>query len=167
MRVLAVDAADFEVLLSLNEAEVPHVNAIDAAQMQRFVDQASAFFKVVDGEQVAGFVISLTAGEDYASPNYRWFEKSLKDFLYIDRIIVNPAFRRQGVARLIYAELAARARRQGLQRLCCEVNLSPPNPDSVALHRHLGFVQQSTQVTGSGAGRKEVSLLVKELVESA
>jgi predicted GNAT superfamily acetyltransferase len=153
--------ADFSVLLELNEASVPHVNSIDEAQMARFLGQATAFVQVVEDGRLAGFAICLSSGVDYASPNYQWFERESADFLYVDRIMVHPDFRRRGVARLLYAELTARALDLGLQRLCCEVNLMPVNPDSLALHRQLGFVQVGAQHTTGG--EKEVALLIKEL----
>lgn len=158
-----VKPADFQDLLALNDHSVPHVNAIDEAQMARFLDQAVAFFQVRDDDQLAGFVISLGVGADYASPNYTWFSEHFDSFLYIDRIIVHPDFRRRGVAGLMYAELTRRAQQAGCARLCCEVNLQPPNPDSLALHQQLGFTQAGTQKTTQGT--KEVALLVKELVK--
>lgn len=153
--------ADFPVLLELNEASVPHVNSIDAAQMARFLAQATAFVQVVEDGQLAGFAICLGCGVDYGSVNYQWFERESADFLYIDRIMVHPDFRRRGVARLLYAELTARALDLGLQRLCCEVNLMPVNPASLALHKQLGFAQVGAQHTTGG--EKEVALLIKEL----
>jgi hypothetical protein len=164
MLVIApVTPADFPDLLALNDHSVPHVNAIDAAQMARFLDQAVAFFQLLDDHQLAGFVIALGVGADYDSPNYTWFSEHIDNFLYIDRIMVHPDFRRRGVARLMYAELDKRALQAGLARLCCEVNLQPPNPDSMALHQQLGFVQVGTQRTMQGT--KEVALLVKPFDE--
>ncbi|NQV66373.1 MAG: GNAT family N-acetyltransferase [SAR86 cluster bacterium] len=161
IEIQTVEQSDFTSLLALNEDAVPHVNSIDSAQMADFLQQAVAFFKVVEAGQLAGFVISLGGGADYLSPNYTWFDRELKNFLYIDRIMVDPTFRRQGVARLIYQELEDRARAHGITSLCCEVNLMPPNPESLALHLSLGFVQVGTQFTYGG--EKEVVLLVKQL----
>jgi len=161
IEIQTVEHSDFAGLLALNEDAVPHVNSIDSAQMAHFLQQAVAFFKVVEDRQLAGFVISLGSGADYQSPNYTWFDRELQNFLYIDRIMVHPQFRRRGVARLIYQELERRARANGVTSLCCEVNLMPPNPESLALHLSLGFVQVGTQFTYGG--EKEVVLLAKQL----
>jgi len=157
-----VTADDFPALLALNEDCVPHVNSIDTAQMARFLGQSAAFFQMREDEKLAGFVIALGEGVDYDSPNYTWFGKHAAEFMYIDRIMVHPDFRRRGVARLMYAELTWKALNAGCARLCCEVNLQPPNPDSLALHQQLGFSQVGSQQTTQGT--KEVALLVKELV---
>jgi predicted GNAT superfamily acetyltransferase len=106
-------------------------------------------------------VIALAPGQIYQSMNYRWFSENFEQFLYIDRIMVSPDFRRRGVATLIYDELGQVCQQAGLQRLTCEVNIMPPNPGSLALHESIGFIQAGTQKTDGG--KKEVSLLVKEV----
>jgi hypothetical protein len=58
-------------------------------------------------------------------------------FLYIDRVVIAPGSRGLGHARRLYEDLAAIA---GGRPLCCEVNLVPANPASLAFHDRLGFV---------------------------
>jgi len=161
LTIVPVSAADFPDLLALNDHSVPHVNAIDATQIAQFLRQSLAFFQVREDNKLAGFIIVLGVGADYDSPNYAWFSEHAENFLYIDRIMVHPDYRRRGVARLMYAELTRRAQELGRTRLCCEVNLVPPNPSSLALHQQLGFTQVGTQQTTQGT--KEVALLIKEL----
>jgi predicted GNAT superfamily acetyltransferase len=161
LEIKVAGPADFSEMLALNAACVPHVNAIGELEIAFFSSDAHQFRKVVEDGVLAGFVIALTRGVAYESLNYQWFSREIDKFLYIDRIMVHPDFRRRGVASLLYQYLEQVARDDKLQRLCCEVNLVPPNPDSLALHLGLGFIQQATQKTEGGT--KEVSLLVKEL----
>ena len=153
---------DYPELLSLNESCVPNVNSIGETEIAYFNRSARQFIKVVENNVLAGFVVALTPGLTYESLNYQWFSRELDNFLYIDRIMVHPGFRRRGVATFLYHHLADIARRDDLARLCCEVNLVPPNPDSLAFHHGLGFIELATQKTESGS--KEVSLLVLELL---
>ncbi|MFP6808772.1 MAG: GNAT family N-acetyltransferase [Pseudomonadales bacterium] len=166
LRIVTAGPADFSAMLALNESCVPHVNSIDEQEIGFFCDLAKQFVKVVEEGTLAGYVIALGSGLEYKSANYRWFNAHLSkgelgEFLYIDRIMVHPDFRRRGIASLIYDHLEASALDQGLKCLCCEVNLKPANPESLALHKGMGFVEQATQKTEGGA--KEVSLLVKQL----
>jgi predicted GNAT superfamily acetyltransferase len=56
--------------------------------------------------------------------------------VYVDRVVVDEAARRRGLAQALYADLA----RTAVERpLVCEVNLEPPNPGSLAFHERLGF----------------------------
>jgi predicted GNAT superfamily acetyltransferase len=153
--------ADYEELLELNENCVPHVNSIGLDEIAFFHKAAHKFIKIVEHGKLAGFVIALTRGTSYKSLNYQWFSRELSSFLYIDRILVHSDFRRRGVATYIYQYLERAAIEDAIDCLCCEVNLTPRNPESLALHDRLGFIQKATQQTENGA--KEVSLLVKPL----
>ncbi|HIG44098.1 MAG TPA: GNAT family N-acetyltransferase [Gammaproteobacteria bacterium] len=153
---------DFPALVTLNDSCVPYVNSIGLIDLENFSDQARCFFKVCDQDaNLAGFVIALRPGESYQSVNYRWFVDKYDSFLYIDRIMVHLSFRRKGIATLIYERLESIARDSLVPRLCCEVNLVPPNPESLRLHREIGFESVGTQATERGS--KEVVLLVKPL----
>ncbi len=163
LEIQEANPEDFSVMLELNQSCVPHVNAIGKAEMRFFHEKACRFVKVAENGHLGGYVIALGAGVDYASLNYQWFSHRYEQFLYIDRIMVHPDFRRRGIASMLYQYLEETASRQDLSRLCCEVNLQPPNPDSLALHLGLGFVQEATQETEGGT--KEVSLLVKNLLK--
>lgn len=151
--------ADLPALLTLNEASIPHVNSIELDDMVHFREMTPHFLKWVEDDGTAGFVIALTPGCDYDSLNYQWFSDQYDQFLYIDRIIVTPDFRRRGIASKMYAALAEIAVREDLKRLTCEVNSEPPNPGSMQMHESVGFEMTGTQRTEGG--KKEVALLVK------
>ena len=159
--ILPPAEADYGELLALNESCVPDVNSIGTDELAFFHRTAHKFVKVVENGKLAGFVIALTPGISYESLNYQWFSRELDGFLYIDRILVHPHFRRRGVATYIYDYLEQVAVHESISCLCCEVNLLPANPESLSLHDGLGFTQKATQQTECGT--KEVSLLVKSL----
>lgn len=56
---------------------------------------------------------------------------------------VAPALRRQGVARLLLADLLARARNSGVQQLALEV--AADNDGAVALYQSFGFIRYGTR----------------------
>ena len=156
-----VTESDIPALTALNADNVPHVNLVDEAEMAAFLDMPGYFLKVTENGNLAGFVVALSPGAGYGSENYAWFTRQFADFLYIDRIMTHPHFRRRGVAHLIYQHLADLARENGTPRLTCEVNTRPPNPGSMAMHLALGFSEAGVQETDGGA--KAVSLLAWEL----
>ncbi len=87
---------------------------------------------------VAGFVLCFAPGTDYDSENYRWFSEEYgSDFYYLDRIAIDHAFRRQGLAALAYGELELVAARYG--RMVLEVDIDPPNDVSLAFHAARGY----------------------------
>jgi predicted GNAT superfamily acetyltransferase len=60
--------------------------------------------------------------------------------------------------------LFARARTDGHDIICCEVNRDPPNPASDRFHDALGFKADAEAIIASG---KTVRYLSKRLVDSA
>jgi predicted GNAT superfamily acetyltransferase len=151
-----VRTADLPEVLRLNEAEVPHVGAIDMRQLRWFAANADYFRTAWDGTRLAGFLIGLRPGSDYASPNYRWFCEHLDDFGYVDRVAIADDYRRRGVASRLYEDFSASLK--GVPAIACEVNIRPPNEASMRFHLALGFARVGT--LASAGGEKEVALLV-------
>jgi predicted GNAT superfamily acetyltransferase len=131
---------DHPAVHALNDASVPHVNALTAEQFAWLAANVD-YFRVaeVDGE-FAGFVMAIRRGTPYWSGNYAWFTERFADFIYLDRVVVSPTVRRAGVGRALYADLATFAAGRW-PRITLEVNIRPPNPGSVAFHESLGFMR--------------------------
>jgi predicted GNAT superfamily acetyltransferase len=146
----SVRDTDTARLLDLNSAAVPAVNDLDTDQLQAILAAShSAIAVVADAEPdtVLGFAILFAAGADYASENYRWFSGRAARFLYLDRIVVAPAHRGRGLGALLYSAVFDAARALGADEVFCEVNLQPPNPESLAFHDRLGFTEIGQQST--------------------
>lgn len=154
-------SADSAAFLVINNLAVPHVNALDETQFDELVSQSWWCKQVVKGENMQAILLVLQKGENYQSVNYRWFSGRYDHFAYVDRIIVAESARGEGLARQLYEALFDAAKAAGLERVCCEVNLEPPNPGSLTFHEKLGFKQVGEQNTEGG--KKKVSLLIKEL----
>jgi predicted GNAT superfamily acetyltransferase len=155
-------AADLPAALALNNGSIPALNELDAAEIERLLGMAAlALTAEVDG-QFAGFCITFPPGVEYASLNYGWFSRNYDDFVYLDRIAVDPAFRRYGIGRAFYANVVERF--TGVfPLLLCEVNVRPRNEASLLFHESIGFREVGRQETDGG--NKTVSLLALTLTK--
>src|SRR5215207_4620317 len=119
----------------------------------------------IDGE-IAGFCLVVDRDADYDSVNLIWFRERYDDFVYLDRVAVDPAYKRRGVARAMYAEVERliAERRPTAESLTLEVNIEPRNDESLAFHHALGFVEVGQQDTDYGT---TVSLMTKSLPGAA
>ena len=153
-------ADDLPAALALNNSSIPALNQLDQAEIERlFAMAAAALTAEVDGS-FAGFCITFPPGVDYASLNYGWFSRSYDDFVYLDRIAVDPAYRRLGIGKAFYDHVIDRF--TGVfPRLLCEVNVRPRNEASLLFHHSIGFREVGQQDTDGGS--KTVSLLALPL----
>ena len=165
MRLRDITAGDLADFHRLNQANVPAVSSIDAGQLDWFFRYADHFRVAVLDDAIAGFLLGLRPGRDYASVNYGWFNARYADFLYIDRLAVATDRRRQGIASALYADVERHALSLGAPLLACEVNLRPRNEASLSFHERHGFAEVGQQETEGGS--KRVSLLIKPLAGTA
>ena len=160
--IRAYESEDAAQVLRLNEACEPEVGPLDKAKLDALVEWAS-FFRVVDDDgRVVAFLIGLTDGAPYDSPNYGWFAERHSSFAYIDRVAIEEAQRGAGWGPALYREFEAWAREEGKPLLCAEVNTEPPNPRSLRFHDLFGF-DMVDQFEPTGLPDYRVGLMEKRL----
>ena len=123
-------------LLALNNAHAAELSWLDSGRLAMLAGQVFWAGRIGD---VDGFVLTFDHTAEYDSPNYRWFRDRFDRFAYIDRIVVAPAARRRGAARLLYDSVLEAAEAAGHPAVMAEVNCEPPNPVSDAFHAAFGF----------------------------
>ena len=139
MLIRQAQATDFSRILDINATEEEKTSRIDLARITQ-LDRWSDYHRVavVEG-QVVGFLLVMSDASEYDGDNFRWFIERYKRFLYVDRIVIDQAYAGQGVGSTLYGDLIEFAATQGRPALCCEINVSPPNPVSHAFHARFGF----------------------------
>jgi len=156
--------ADEAAVLAMNRQAEQVTSPLDAARF-------AALFAVSDLKQVAeldgevvGFVLAIADDKPFENHNYRWFTRwfteRVEHFIYIDRVIVSPACRGQGVGREFYAAVFDAACQSGITKVCAEMDLEPPNRGSLQFHRKLGFIEIGTRTAASG---KRLSMQVRDV----
>lgn len=152
---------DLARVAALNTDAVPAVNDLTIAELRTLVGRCVLAVAALEDDELLGFLLALEPGADYASENYRWFSERSTDFLYVDRIVVDPSAHGRGIGRGLYEQAFAVAAEGERARVCCEVNTLPPNPESMAFHERLGFTEVGRQSTKGGT--VEVALLERTL----
>jgi hypothetical protein len=134
----APEPGDLEALRALSNSHVREIGTIGRLAFEELV--AMSFRTRLTTTRDA-FLIALSDRAPAIAPNYRWFAARFESFVYVDRVLVAEHARKRGTGRLLYEDLIAAAGRAGHTRICCEVNIDPPNPVSDAFHVALGFVE--------------------------
>jgi uncharacterized protein len=128
---------DAAAILSLNNTHAKETSVLDEASLKSLL--GVAFYARGIDRGATALLIALDHHAAYVNPNFAWFNARRSSFVYIDRVIVSISARGQGIARVLYEDLFAAAKRAGHERVVCEVNLEPPNPASDAFHAAMGF----------------------------
>lgn len=140
--------SDLDALLAINNANAPAVNTLTITELEHLVG-ISRWTRVVDDDAgPAGFLLGLEgSGLPYESENYRWFSEQYDDFLYVDRVAVAARAQGRGIGSRLYHAFIDHARSLGIDTVCAEVNLRPPNPGSLRFHERAGFTVLGEQET--------------------
>lgn len=161
MLIRQAQISDFPRILNINAAEEEKTSRIDLARITQ-LDLCSDYHKVaVVDDEVVGFLLVMSETSDYDGENFRWFLERYSRFLYVDRIVIDQASARCGVGSALYRDLIQFAVTQGWSTLCCEINVSPPNPVSHAFHAHFGFEEVGR--SAEAGAPKVVSYQVTEI----
>jgi predicted GNAT superfamily acetyltransferase len=150
--------SDISDVLKLNADHVELLSPLDASELSDLRRWATRADVIVSDSQTAGFVLVFGPGTEYGSANYRWFsERYGTRFHYLDRIVIDDAFRRRGLASAVYDAVEEAARSHG--RLVLEVNIDPPNHPSLEFHRRRGY----REVAQLGEPGHRVSLMTRDI----
>ncbi len=140
--------SDVPAVAALNAAAAPAVNPMPEEDLRALFAMTDVALVATDRDRrLQAFVLSLAPGQPYGSENYRWFEARGRRHQYIDRIVVAPTAKGTGVGRALYESVFERARERGASEVTTEIQLEPPNPNSLAFHESLGFQRVAEQWT--------------------
>ena len=167
LSLASLDDATLQRLMGLNNAAVPAVSEVDQTRLRHLITQSPIALITVDNEQIiTGFCLVMAPAADYDSVNFTWFADRYERFIYLDRVVVDPAYQGQGLGRALYEEVISQAavKMPDAEQFCLEVNLRPRNEQSLAFHEHMGFTEVGQQETPYGI---LVSMMTRPLVAPA
>ena len=130
---------DFPAIAALNAGSESFLSPMNEARLERLHGWASYHRLIELDGKIAAFLLAFREGAGYDSPNYRWFSERYKSFVYIDRVVVAPEQRGNGLATTFYLDVFAFARKNRVALVTCEFDIDPPNEVSRRFHERLGF----------------------------
>lgn len=159
IEIVPATEQDTDYILSQNAENVHYLSPLDAATVHQIPAQGGSVSILWNKEHRVGFLISYGANGSYESVNYQWFQQRLKAFRYVDRIVIDQAYRGRGFGDSCYQSLIDQCRRENLFWLTAEIDIEPSNPGSLAFHQKHGFVEAGQQKVQNGKKRVSLQLL--------
>lgn len=159
LRIRPIVDTDLDTLLEINAANVPAVGAVDLARLRYLIEESALALVVLDDGVLAGFCLVIGPGSTYDSVNYTWFMEHHPTSLYLDRVAFDASFQGRGLGGALYDEIDRRMRADfaHADALTLEVNVDPPNEQSLRFHAKRGFVEVGRQMSKG----IEVSLMLR------
>ena len=145
-------STDRAAVLRLNAENRPALAAVEAVELDQLLAYDGHHLVAVDpmGE-VVGFLLSFPRESRYDDSEINELRRRVSEsFYYICQVAIASTHRGRGIGRAFYDALAGVARARGARLLCCDVNLAPPNPTSLAFHDRLGFDRIGTGTASNG-----------------
>ena len=160
MKIRSANPTDASQIAELNEVFVAVTSSMDAKRFLELFDLCSYCLVADDGQRLLGFVIAMRNEAPYDNGNYQWFEKRVRNMVYVDRIVLAADARGQGLGHQLYDALSTMALADGCKVMTAEMDIEPPNTHSLRFHTKRGFVEQGQRVIDGG---KRVSMQCRDL----
>lgn len=131
----------------LNEKNVPNVGPQSLDGFTSLVNNSNYNECVLFEDIVVGFVICFQDIEltksymnEIEHKNYKEISNRVKNFLYIDRIVIDNKYRKIKLGSVLYKNIQKFAKLHSIQNLTAEINLLPSiNTASFNFHKSFGF----------------------------
>lgn len=152
---------DFIEILKLNQKDVEMLSPLDENLLGK-MDEISEIFNVIEiDNKVVAFILAFRNGCEYWSDNYNWFNNHYTNFIYIDRIVIDENYRKQGIGQKLYENIFEYAVKNNYDLVCAEIDIEPEyNYSSIKFHEKMGFEEVGTRISKKTI---TVSLQTKEI----
>jgi predicted GNAT superfamily acetyltransferase len=150
--VRALVDADRAAVVHLNAENQPALAPVNAAELDGILACGGHYLVATDSAgAVQGFLLSFLSESRYDDSEINELRRRIAEpFLYICQVAVARTHRGQGIGRALYDAVTHVARERNVGVLCCDVNLAPANPESLAFHHRLGFTQFGEGTASNG-----------------
>ena len=144
---------DLELIHKWNESTVPKVNSLTFEEFRlQSINCTYSYIQCSTDSIPVGFIFLYDEKTEYDSLNYLYFKNKYQKFLYVDRIIIAAEHQKKGYGQQLYDYVIDT---HNPDIFCCEVNITPPNRQSLIFHQKYGFKEIGQQTVYN----KVVSLL--------
>lgn len=152
---------DWNAVLQINASVQPAVASVDWRELNRLLALKGRHRVARKEGAVVGYMLSFPSESFYDGEEFIFLHKLARaPFIYVDQLAISAEHQRRGIGRMFYSSLMNSASHVEAQSICCEVNLSPPNPASLNFHYQLGFAQIASLHVADG---RTVALLERRL----
>ena len=128
-------------VLAINESHKPMLSSLgNLKKLEELIELSTFGSFLVFQKEICAFIVCMRENLSYESPNYKYFQKKYKKFLYIDRIGVKKGYENKGFGSFMYKNIFENYISEQLT-ICAEANIEPINIQSLKFHEKMGFIR--------------------------
>jgi predicted GNAT superfamily acetyltransferase len=123
----------------LNHKACPAALQLSEGDFAEHYDACVLRLQEMQQERLLAFVLGMTSRNPLPDFSLQWCLTRFEDFLFLERIVVEPSLRRSGVGSGLLERAVQWSREAGLTSLYCQVHDRPVNRDAHAFVLARGF----------------------------
>lgn len=123
----------------LNQKACPAALQMSEGDFAQRYDACDLRLQEIHRERLQAFALGMTSRNPQADFSLQWFLTRFEDFLFLERIVVEPSLRRSGFGSGLLERAVQWSREAGLTSLGCQVHDRPVNRDAHAFVLARGF----------------------------
>jgi len=123
----------------LNEKAAPEALSLVESVFVETAKLCDYRFELTEGGRLYAFAQGMTSAQGLDHFSYQWFSMRFEEFVFIDRIIVDNAYRRQGRGAQLLDACVTKAQMHNKPLIVCHVHDRPSNKIGHLFVQSMGF----------------------------
>lgn len=111
----------------LNERMAPEALNLSERMFSELAQRCDYRFELKAGPRLSAFALAMSSNQAIDHVSYQWFMTRFDDFVYLDRIVVDNPFFRQGLGTQLLEACVAKAHNEHKTLIVCQVHDRPSN----------------------------------------
>ena len=134
-----LDSRAMAEMWSLNEKAAFEALRQPESQFLERIPHCDYHLEFRKNSKIKAFALGISAGQAVEQFAYQWFMTRFDDFVYLDRVIVEPTLHRQGIGAGLCHSLVTKAEASKQTMLVCQVHDRPNNAVGHLFVQGMGF----------------------------
>lgn len=123
----------------LNEKAAPEALSLVESVFVETAKLCDYHFDLTEKGRLIAFAQGMSSGQGLDHFSYQWFSMRFEEFVFIDRIMVDNAYRRQGRGTELLQACVEKAQAQSKALMVCHVHDRPSNKIGHLFAQSMGF----------------------------
>ena len=134
-----IDAVTIKKMWRLNQKATPKALHLPERNFAELAPYCDYHLLTKAASRITAFALAMSSGQALEHVSYQWFLTRFENFVYVDRVVVDDASRRQGHGTQLLQACIVKAQEQHKSLIVCQVHDRPSNQIAHLFVQRMGF----------------------------